>query len=91
MGDVDPRLGVQDRVLGVTASDGIHIAFPVGQATLALEDGEEVALEGIELELDGGGLVAVDREGEILPAHQAFWFAWSQFHSDTLLWEPDGT
>jgi hypothetical protein len=25
-------------------------------------------------------------DGEPLAAHQAFWFAWSQFHPDTELW-----
>ena len=23
-----------------------------------------------------------------LPVHQAFWFAWSQFHPDTIAWTP---
>ncbi|MBA2632243.1 MAG: DUF3179 domain-containing protein, partial [Chloroflexi bacterium] len=28
------------------------------------------------------------RGGEELPAHEAFWFAWSQFHPETLVWTP---
>ena len=41
---------------------------------------------GVELVVDGGGLRARSSGGEELPAHQAFWFAWSQFHPDTALW-----
>ena len=88
VGDVDPRLGVQDPVLGVTAPDGTVIAFPVGQATLALEAGEDVQLAGVLVELDAGGLVATAADGSSLPTHQAFWFAWSQFHPDTKVWAP---
>lgn len=88
VGDVDPRLGVQDHVLGVTAPDGTQLAFPVGIATLALEAGEAVQLQDVTLQLDGGGLVATTGDGAGLPTHQAFWFAWSQFHPDTLVWQP---
>ncbi len=35
---------------------------------------------------DGGGIRAVDKKGHDLGAHQAFWFAWSQFHPDTVIW-----
>jgi hypothetical protein len=28
------------------------------------------------------------RGGDELPAHQAFWFAWSQFHPETVVWTP---
>ena len=88
VGDVDPRLGVQDLVLGVIAADGTPLAFPVGSATLALEAGEDVQMQGVTVQLDGGGLVAVDGDGSSLPTHQAFWFAWSQFHQDTQVWVP---
>jgi hypothetical protein len=37
--------------------------------------------------LDGDGL-RVTAGGDELSAHQAFWFAWSQFHPDTELWLP---
>jgi hypothetical protein len=49
-----------------------------------------VALDGVVLELDGGGLRARIGAAEI-PAHQAFWFAWSQFHPGTALWAPPGS
>jgi hypothetical protein len=32
----------------------------------------------------------IDPAGPGLPSHEAFWFAWSQFHPGTLLWEPGG-
>jgi hypothetical protein len=40
------------------------------------------------VELDAGGIKAVDADGVDLGSHQAFWFAWSQFHPDTELWRP---
>lgn len=85
VGDVDPRLAVQELVLGVIASNGTPVAFPVGRAVLALQAGEKVELEGIRLELDGSGVRAfigdLDASG-----HEAFWFGWSQFTPETLVW-----
>ena len=86
VGDVDPRLGVHEVVLGVVDAEGTPVAFPVGPARLALEAGEEVALGGVTLRPDSGGLRAFS-EGAEIPAHEAFWFAWSQFQPQTLLWE----
>ena len=43
----------------------------------------------ISLELDGGGVRAVDADGNDVGGHQAFWFAWSQFQPDTLIWPID--
>jgi hypothetical protein len=67
--------------------DGEAMAFPVEAARTALADGEPVVLAGVGLRPEAGGLVAVDRTGAPLVSHQAFWFAWSQFHPDTRLWE----
>jgi hypothetical protein len=86
VGDVDPRLGVHDVVMGVVAADGTPVAFPVGAARLTLEAGGEVALAGVALRPDAGGLRAFS-DGAEQPAHEAFWFAWSQFQPQTLLWE----
>ena len=86
VGDVDPRLGVHDVVVGVVAADGTPVAFPVGAARLALEAGEAVAFAGVALRPDAGGLRAFI-DGVETPAHEAFWFAWSQFQPQTLLWE----
>ncbi len=88
VGDVDPRLPVQELILGVFAASGEAIAFPVDLARQTLESGGEVTLADVGLQLDGGGLRAVGSNGEELPSHQAFWFAWSQFTPDTMLWQP---
>ncbi|HSM01380.1 MAG TPA: DUF3179 domain-containing (seleno)protein [Acidimicrobiia bacterium] len=87
IGDRDPRLPVQEQVLGVTVPGGTAVAFPVGPAIARLQEGEAVAMAGVELRIDAGGLVAVVA-GEPIPSSQSFWFAWSQFHPDTLLWVP---
>ena len=88
VGDVDERLGVHDQVFGVVLDDGMPIAFPVDAAAAVLESGGTVELGGVSLRLDGGGVRAVDSAGNEVEGHQAFWFAWSQFMPDTLLWEP---
>ncbi len=88
IGDVDERLGVHDQVFGVVLGDGTPVAFPVEAAAEALKEGALVELAGVSLSLDGGGLRASDAEGEEIEGHQAFWFAWSQFMPQTLLWQP---
>ena len=88
IGDLDGRLGVHDQVFGVVLADGTPIAFGVAAATAALEAGRTVELGGVTLRLDGGGVRAVDAADNEIEGHQAFWFAWSQFMPDTLLWEP---
>ncbi len=86
VGDVDPRLPIQERVLGVIAADGTPVAFPVANASLALRDGEAVELSGVRVELEAGGLRAFVDSGDA-SSHEAFWFAWSQFYPETLIWE----
>lgn len=87
VGDVDPRLPVQEDVIGVITASGTPVAFPRSTAMAALQDGAEIAVENVRLQLHAGGLRAVDADGLDLGSHQAFWFAWSQFHPDTALWE----
>jgi hypothetical protein len=86
VGNVDPRLPAQRQVLGVIAPDGTPLAFPVEAATAALRAGRAVRLAGVQLALDGGGLVATLAGGGVAVSHQAFWFAWSQFHPGTVVW-----
>jgi len=81
IGDVDDRLPVQEDVLGLLTADGDPIAFHVKSAIDALERGEFIAVDGINIVLDGGGVKAVDDDGNDLGGHQAFWFAWSQFYT----------
>lgn len=83
IGDVDPRLPVHEDVIGVVTASGTPVAFPRATALIALGQGEEIAVENVRLELDAGGIKAVDADGSDLGSHQAFWFAWSQFHPGT--------
>ncbi len=86
VGDVDPRLPVHEDVLGIISANGTPIAFPIEPALRALNNGEKISYENIHLILDGGGVRATDSNGADLGSHQAFWFAWSQFHPTTKLW-----
>jgi hypothetical protein len=85
IGQRDDRLGVHDQVLGVVLGDGTTVAFDAQQAREVLADGAQVALAGVVVQAEGGGVIATV-DGRQVPAHQAFWFAWSQFHPDTELW-----
>mgnify|MGYP001813083204 CR=1 FL=1 len=86
VGDVDPRLPVHEDIIGVVTASGKPVAFQRSKAFLALQAGDEIAFENIRLKLDAGGIRAVDADGSDLGSHQAFWFAWSQFHPETALW-----
>ncbi len=90
IGNVDQRLPVQEQVLGVEAPDGTAVAFPVEAAARAIEAGETVELAGVFIVSDGAGLRAQTADGTPISSHQAFWFAWSQFHTDTLVWSTLG-
>ena len=87
IGDVDPRLPVHEDVIGVITASGKPVAFQRSKAFIALMNGDEIAFENVRLELDAGGIRAVDADGSDLGSHQAFWFAWSQFHPETALWD----
>lgn len=86
VGDVDPRLPVHEDVIGVLAPSGRPVAFQRSAAMIALSRGERVEVGEVHLQLDAGGIRAVDAAGADLGSHQAFWFAWSQFHPQTKLW-----
>ncbi len=88
VGDVDPRLSVHEDVIGVITASGQPVAFQRSTAFAALLQGAEIAFENVRLELDAGGIRAVDASGTDLGSHEAFWFAWSQFHPGTELWMP---
>jgi hypothetical protein len=87
IGDVDPRLPVQEQVLGVM-HDGVTVAFPELDARVTLSRGGAVEFGGVTVVLDAGALRAVSASGEAITTHQAFWFAWSQFNSGTEVWAP---
>ena len=86
VGDVDPRLPVHEDIIGVITASGKPVAFQRSKAFVALKKGHEIAHENVRLELDAGGIKAVDADGSDLGSHQAFWFAWSQVHPQTALW-----
>jgi hypothetical protein len=86
IGDLDPRLPVHEDVIGAVTASGQPIAFQRSTALLALRNGDDIAFENVRLELDAGGIRAVDVDGTDLGSHEAFWFAWSQFHPETALW-----
>ncbi len=86
VGDVDPRLPVHEDVVGVVTASGRPLAFQRSAAMIALTRGEEIGVENVRLRLEAGGIRAVDVDGSDLGSHQAFWFAWSQFHPGTALW-----
>ncbi|MEM9502158.1 MAG: DUF3179 domain-containing (seleno)protein [Pseudomonadota bacterium] len=86
VGDVDPRLPVHEDIIGVISASGKPVAFQRSKAVAALKQGDEIAHENIRLQLDAGGVKAVDADGADLGSHQAFWFAWSQFYPQTALW-----
>ncbi|WP_224825825.1 DUF3179 domain-containing (seleno)protein [Cognatishimia sp. MH4019] len=86
VGDVDPRLPVHEDVIGVVTASGTPVAFQRSAAMVALQQGASIRVENVQLQLDAGGIRAVDADGTDLGSHQAFWFAWSQFHPDTMLW-----
>ena len=86
IGNADPRLAVQEDVLGVVTKAGTPLAFHIPSVIAALNADKTVQVGDVKVVLDSGGVKAIDTEGNDLGTHQAFWFAWSQFHPDTKLW-----
>ena len=86
IGNVDGRLPVQEKVLGVIAADGTAVAFPVEAVLTELETVGSAQLLGIEVRAEGSGVRAFDSNGSDAGGHEAFWFAWSQFYPDTVVW-----
>jgi len=82
VGPVDPRLSVHDPVIGVVY-EGTAYSFAVAELESALPLGP-VGVDGLEVIADGSGFRVEGPDGE-LPTHESFWFAWSQFHPETLL------
>jgi hypothetical protein len=85
VGPVDPRLGVHDKVVGAFAPDGSAVAFPVAELEASLDEQSTVRYGDLRVERAGGGFRVIGESGEVA-AHEAFWFAWSQFHPDTVVW-----
>ncbi len=88
IGDVDPRLPTQSQVVGVIHPDGTAIAFAVDDLNTVLDTNDSVEFNEIVIMKDGGGFTATLRDGTPVVSHQAFWFAWSQFNPETLVFMP---
>lgn len=84
VGDVDPRLPVQENVVGVVTPAGVPIAIPVEATLDALGPNGTAQFKGVTIKVDDNIIRVFSQEAE-LPTHQSFWFAWSQFHPDTLV------
>ena len=87
IGAVDARLAIQEKVLGVISPDGLPIAFPVESLRSAFDADLEIIVDEVTIVKDGDGFIVVGAK-EDLVSHEAFWFAWSQFHPDTVVWVP---
>lgn len=89
VGPVDPRLPVQEKVIGVITADGTPVAFPVAPALAALATGP-IEYEGLTVRL-ADSLRVYDEDGDEVISHESFWFGWSQFHPDTVIWDDFGS
>jgi len=88
IGQVDPRVPVQDLVLGVVHGD-LTVAFPEIPTRSALLAGDRVEYGDVVVEIEAGALQARAVDGDRIATHQAFWFAWSQFRPETRVWGID--
>ena len=94
-GEVSDSTGAQH-----TVPTWVKVEFRISER-LALRDEGEVLRKQVnkrtgervtawlklqQVPIDGGGIRAIDADGTDLGSHQAFWFAWSQFHPKTALW-----
>jgi hypothetical protein len=86
-GPVDPRLPAMELVVGAVDAEGNPIAFPVESTRAALEAGTVININGLSVSLSGDGLIVTGPEGDV-GSHESFWFAWSQFNPETLIWSP---
>ncbi len=86
VGNVDPRLPVHEDIIGAITASGKPVAFQRSKALVVLTNGGEISYENLQLKLDAGGIRVHDKDGAAFGSHQAFWFAWSQFHPQTALW-----
>lgn len=85
IGTVDARMPAQERIVGAIGPHG-PVAFPIAATLEELAAGRTVRLAGVEAVESAGGLRIHAVGGDELPTHQAFWFAWSQFHPGTAVW-----
>ena len=85
IGDIDSRLPVQEKVVGVLSPSGTPVAFPVVATREALAGNTEIEFDELIVRLTDG-IRVFSSDGAELATHEAFWFAWSQFHPTTRIW-----
>jgi hypothetical protein len=73
-------------VVGVIRPDGTAVAFSVDALSSAMRSRDSVEFGDIIIVQDGGGFTATLLDSTPIASHQAFWFAWSQFHPETLVY-----
>ena len=66
--------------------ESVRVATTLGERLWGVRLDTPSELGGVTLQPDSGGLRAFI-DSEEIPAHEAFWFAWSQFQPQTRLWE----
>ncbi len=87
----DDRLLVKTVVLGITRGRSAA-AFPLKRLAdqprpvRAVVGSEELFVYYVP---ETETVFATTLEGDLVPATLAYWFAWSAFHPDTALWEPE--
>ncbi len=87
VGDVDGRYVANTPVIGVINANGDPVGFVVARVQMAIAAGETVEADGVRLVPQGSGFRATDLDGNELVAHQAFWFAWTQFNEGGTIWD----
>ncbi|MEL7220684.1 MAG: DUF3179 domain-containing protein [Bacteroidota bacterium] len=88
----DERLNLKERVLGVNI-DGVYKAYPYK----AFSDQEDSVVQDvvngqtiqIEFLAQPQAAYVTDLEGTPLPSSSTYWFAWSSFHPETALFNPE--
>jgi len=87
--NLDRRLPLKSLVIGIEIGNTTK-AYPLD----LINRKEEPVVDhiaGIDIKIlpiDGGTALITDQEGKILPAVVLYWFAWSTFHPDTLIFTP---
>ena len=86
---IDPRLQEKESVIGIDLG-GIKKAYPLSK--LKTRRPIEEVIEGKKILIYGGPsntAYITDEEGNILSGIVAYWFAWSVFNPDTLIFEQE--
>ena len=92
VGAIDRRYHPKERVVGVTLN-GVHKAYPFAELSrMRAPLRDQVAGRDIRVVFDAQHRTGrvLGQDGEVLPSTIAYWFAWTAFHPDTLVWRAPG-